>query len=73
MSILELNNIHRTYERGIPVLQDVSLSIEAGEVLGLLGENGSGKTTLIKIALGLLHPQVGRVQLFGKNPQAFPV
>ncbi len=73
MSILELNGIFRTYERGIPVLEDVDLSIEAGEVVGLLGENGAGKTTLITIALGLLHPQKGSVQLFGKDPQKHPV
>lgn len=73
MSILKLTNIHRSYLPGIPVLQGVSLSIEAGEVVGLLGENGSGKTTLIKIALGLLHPQQGSVELFGMDPTRFPV
>ncbi|MDF1838644.1 MAG: ABC transporter ATP-binding protein [Planctomycetota bacterium] len=73
MSILELNGILRSYERGIPVLENVDLSIEAGEVVGLLGENGAGKTTLIKIALGLLHPQEGTVRLFGKDPTVHPV
>lgn len=73
MTVLELQQITRSYEKGILVLQDVNLSLNAGEVVGLLGENGSGKTTLIKIALGLLHPQIGTVRLFGKNPAKHPL
>lgn len=73
MTVLELKQITRSYEKGILVLQDVDLSIQAGEVVGLLGENGSGKTTLIKIALGLLHPQVGSVRVFGMDPTLHPV
>ena len=73
MTVLELKQISRSYEKGVLVLQDVNLSIEAGEVVGLLGENGSGKTTLIKIALGLLHPQIGSVRVFGLDPTQHPV
>ena len=51
-----------------PVLDDVSLRVEAGEFLGVIGPNGGGKTTLMKIILGLLKPQQGSVQVFGQAP-----
>ncbi|QDU65247.1 ABC transporter ATP-binding protein [Engelhardtia mirabilis] len=71
--VLELSRVTRCYEAGIDVLVDVSLTLDPGEVVGLLGENGAGKTTLIQIALGMLTPQAGKVRLFGFDPQAFPV
>lgn len=48
-----------------PVLRNISVSFQAGEVVSLLGPNGSGKTTLLKIVLGLLPPQRGDVLLEG--------
>lgn len=51
-----------------PVLEDVDLRIEARDFLGLIGPNGGGKTTLLKILLGLLAPQRGRVRVFGEPP-----
>ena len=51
-----------------PVLEDVSLRIEADEFLGVIGPNGGGKTTLLKIILGLLQPQQGSVQVLGRRP-----
>ncbi|UCD50924.1 MAG: ABC transporter ATP-binding protein [Phycisphaerales bacterium] len=49
-------------------LNDVSLSMPPGVVLGLVGENGAGKTTLIKHLLGLLRAKEGQVRVFGKDP-----
>lgn len=49
-------------------LQDVSLSLEKGRIIGLLGPNGSGKTTFLKIANGLLQPSSGELQINGKKP-----
>ncbi|MEY7852064.1 metal ABC transporter ATP-binding protein [Natrarchaeobius sp. A-rgal3] len=54
-----------------PVVSDVSISIEEGEFLGLIGPNGSGKTTLLKIMLGLRTPDTGSVELFGESASEF--
>lgn len=70
MVILELDGISKSFPTGFwrkrrQVLQDLSLSLEKGEVFGFLGHNGAGKTTTIKIILGFLRPDRGRVALFG--------
>ena len=54
-------------------LNDVSLSVDAGCVFGLVGENGAGKSTLIKHLLGLWRAQSGTVRVFGLDPVADPV
>ncbi len=51
-----------------PALQDVSIVVNTGERLGILGPNGGGKTTLLRLALGLLRPAVGTVRIFGLEP-----
>lgn len=57
-----LQHIHKSY-RDKPVLEDVNLSVNPGEVIALIGENGTGKTTLLKIILGNLKPDNGNVAL----------
>jgi ABC-2 type transport system ATP-binding protein len=54
-------------------LDDVSVCVSRGSVLGLVGENGAGKTTLIKHLLGSLKAQAGSVRVFGLDPVADPV
>ena len=63
--LLVLNDIAFGYGEK-PVLQGVSLELEDGCFLGLVGPNGSGKTTLLKIASGLLKPSGGSVRLRGR-------
>jgi len=70
--IVEIADVTRRYGKKL-ALNEVSLSIEPGTVLGLVGENGAGKTTLIKHVLGLLRAQSGSVRVFGRDPTADPV
>lgn len=61
---------------GLRALFDVSLEVELGEIVGLIGPNGSGKTTLLNVATGVLAPSQGRIvvdghDLTGKPPHAF--
>lgn len=65
---LDIRSLSHAYEKGIPVLEDVSLQVAAGEVVGLLGRNGSGKTTLLRILAGLYSAQSGSVSCFGLDP-----
>ena len=51
----------------VTALEGVSLSVEPGEVHGLLGPNGAGKSTLMRVLLGLVEPDAGRVQIFGRD------
>jgi rhamnose transport system ATP-binding protein len=52
---------------GVPVLRDVDLAVQSGEVRALLGENGAGKSTLIKILTGAIAPDAGELQLGGRR------
>jgi len=52
----------------VRALQNVDFSVRAGEVVALLGPNGAGKTTVVKLLLGLLQPNTGRVRIFGGDP-----
>ena len=56
MSLLAFENVSKSYG-ATPALENVSLDIPAGKIVGLLGPNGSGKTTLIKLINGLLQPR----------------
>ena len=58
------------YGGGTPAIERVSLRVERGERLGVLGPNGGGKTTLLHLALGLLEPTEGAVRVLGGEPTA---
>lgn len=63
-SILSLSNVDVSYGR-TPILREISLEIEEGSVVSLIGRNGVGKTTLIKTIVGLLSPNFGEVNYRG--------
>jgi len=64
---------HVTYGYSLnPVLQNISVSFEPGEIVSLLGPNGSGKTTLLKLLMGFYRPQSGQVLLEGQSVSAIP-
>ena len=67
--VLELKEVEKRYLR-TPALKGVSLALEPGRVVGLLGLNGAGKTTLLKVAAGMLLPDRGKVRLLGRPPRA---
>ena len=73
LSLIEAANLSFEYESGALALNDVSLRINAGEFIALIGQNGSGKTTLAKHFNGLLHPKSGRVLLSGRDLRALPM
>ena len=58
-------NIHQASKsfKGIPAVQNLSLQVQAGEILGLLGANGAGKSTTIHMLLGFLIPDTGKVEI----------
>jgi ABC-2 type transport system ATP-binding protein len=70
--VIRVERLTRRYGAKL-ALNDVSLSLQKGKVLGLVGENGAGKTTLIKHILGLLTAQQGQVRVFGLDPVENPV
>lgn len=64
--ILQCNSLTKCYRRGVMALNNLTLELPKGEIIGLLGPNGSGKTTLIKLAAGLLVPTYGSIAVDGK-------
>lgn len=71
MKVIEINNITKSF-KDIKVLNDINLSIEKGEILGLLGPSGAGKTTLIKILTGQIKADGGNAKVFGENSEKLP-
>ncbi len=65
--VIQLDNISFAYDTPI-ILENISLTVEKQEFLGIVGPNGGGKSTLLKIILGLLKPTQGQVRIFGETP-----
>lgn len=64
--ILTTQALTKDYDSG-PALTQVNLSLEEGDIYGLIGQNGAGKTTLLKLITRLIHPTSGTVSLFGSS------
>ncbi|MEI7559914.1 MAG: ABC transporter ATP-binding protein [Actinomycetes bacterium] len=65
---VEVRGLTKTYG-DITAVDNVDLTVEAGDVFGYLGPNGAGKTTSMRMMLGLIRPSGGEVRLFGRDPQ----
>jgi energy-coupling factor transport system ATP-binding protein len=63
--MIQVNDVHYTYLNGVEALKGVSLKIENGDFLAIMGQNGAGKTTLVKHFNGLLKPSQGNVLVNG--------
>lgn len=71
MSLLEIENVHAYYGK-IHALKGVSLIVDRGEIVTLIGANGAGKSTLLKTTSGLLRPRQGAIRLDGDELTQYP-
>jgi branched-chain amino acid transport system ATP-binding protein len=71
MAMLEVNDIH-TYYGNIHALKGISLEVNEGEIVTLIGANGAGKTTTLRTISGLLKPREGSIKMNGENLAKFP-
>jgi len=71
MAMLEVNDVH-AYYGNIHALKGVSLTVEEGEIVTLIGANGAGKSTTLNTICGLLHPQSGTIRLEGQEIHGLP-
>lgn len=67
--IVEVKHLSFSYQTQ-SVLTDVSLQVNAGEFIGIIGPNGGGKTTLLKLIMGFLKPSRGLIRVLGETPEA---
>ncbi len=65
--VIDINELWFSYNSE-PVLEDITLNVERGEFLGLIGPNAGGKSTLLKLLLGLLTPSRGSIEILGTTP-----
>lgn len=66
-SILEVENVHAGYIKGLDILHGISMRVAAGELVTIIGPNGAGKSTLAKAVFGLLTPHTGTIRFKGEN------
>ena len=69
--MLELEHIQKAFD-GVPVLKDLSLQVEDGEIVSILGPSGCGKTTLLNIILGIVDADQGEIRYSGARGSPFP-
>jgi ABC-type bacteriocin/lantibiotic exporter with double-glycine peptidase domain len=65
---VQLENVTFAYNTGKQVLKDIDLRAEAGEIVAVVGPSGGGKTTLLRLLLGMVAPQEGKILLIGEEP-----
>jgi ABC-2 type transport system ATP-binding protein len=65
--VVEIIGLSKRFGAGVLAVDDLTFSVEQGQVVGLLGPNGAGKTTCLRMLLGLIHPSAGETRLFGER------
>lgn len=70
--MLELKQIGKSFD-GVPVLKDISIRVEDGEIVSILGPSGCGKTTLLNIILGILDADAGQILYNGEDLTRTPM
>ena len=70
MALLEVNDIHTYYDK-IHALKGISLTVEEGEIVCLIGANGAGKTTTLRAISGLIKPRQGNIVLQGEDTEKY--
>jgi zinc transport system ATP-binding protein len=68
-TVIAIDNVTFAYNGGVPILENVNLTILERDSVCIVGPNGGGKTTLLKLMLGLLKPTQGQIRVFGKKPE----
>jgi ABC-2 type transport system ATP-binding protein len=66
-AVVEIIGLSKRFSAGVLAVDDLTFSVERGQVCGLLGPNGAGKTTCLRVALGLVRPTAGEVRIFGER------
>lgn len=71
VGVIEADHVSFAYEQDLPVLSNITFSIEPCEIVGIVGPSGGGKSTLVQLLLGLRHPQAGRLLAAGRDIRTF--
>lgn len=71
--MIELSHLTKTYDGKKKAVDDISITIEPGQIVGFIGPNGAGKTTTLKMLTGLLSPDGGSISINGIDIQSHPV
>jgi ABC-2 type transport system ATP-binding protein len=66
-AVIDVQHLHKTYENTVAV-DDISFTVQEGEIFGILGPNGAGKTTTVECIEGLRRPDRGQIRVFGLDP-----
>ncbi|WP_145596322.1 ATP-binding cassette domain-containing protein [Candidatus Pelagibacter sp. FZCC0015] len=71
-SIIELENVSLSYGNR-PILENISFSINEGQIFGMLGPNGVGKSTIFNLITGLINPRAGKIKINGEDATGYPI
>ncbi len=72
-SFISLNNISVSFNKNHQILDNISLNIPRGQILGLLGPNGAGKSTMMNVISGLIKPNYGNIKIDGNDVTSLPI